>query len=351
MARKFSTKTFQGKNRVYHPAPGASGILRLWVWDEGAKEYRTPSEGKVYDARRYELDPSGRKTRVKRYFSTLEEARTWQSHLEVKESAAPAKPEPPVEPPVPLVVKPEPALVPVDIGPTFGEVYEAFRRKKISVLSKGTQINYGRYIRIYFQDVLPRPIRDVTSQFIDGWIDALRESMGTFHQSSHRANFDHELSVMRSVLRFYADYYEDPAFRFPLKARHAEDVQVGKAQPKLKDLKEDEFLAFREVLQSMKHGEQMAHMATVQFYEALRISEVAGLFFEDLNLNFRNPQDSTIRVCRHVFYPRDKEGEVEILPGFKNAGGGDLSVKELYLFPEWSTTITIPFQRQLQFPG
>ena len=319
MTRKFSQKTYQGKDRIYRPVPGATGILRLWVWDKGAAEYRTPSEGKLYDARRYEPNVFGGKTRVKRYFATLDEARAWQNHLRHPASdadgAADGTPKTPK-------------------GPTFREIYEAFLAKKVSVLSKGTQANYARYIRLYFQDVLPMNVHAISPQFIDNWIDWLRATRSRFPQSRQRTNFDHELSVMRSILQFYGNYYDDPTFRLPMKSRHAEDSRIRKSEPKLKDLTEAEFRKFRDVLAKQKLGHILAPMATVQFYEALRISEAAGLFFEDLNLNFRQPQDSTIRVCRHVYYPRDEEGKMEILPGFKNAGGGDRSVKELYLFPE-----------------
>jgi integrase len=62
--------------------------------------------------------------------------------------------------------------------------------------------------------------------------------------------------------------------------------------------------------------------------------KAAGLFFEDVKFNFRSPEESSIRVCRHVVYPRVGKDRPEIEEGFKNAGGGDKSVKELYLFPE-----------------
>jgi integrase len=193
--------------------------------------------------------------------------------------------------------------------------------------------------------VLPVPIQDITPQFLDRWIDSLRATVGKYQQSHRRCNFEHELTVMRSILRFYAEYYDDRDFRFPVKNRHLEDVRIGKPEPKLKDLQEDEFHAFRKELSFHKYGSILAHMATVQFYEALRISEVAALHHEDLNLNFHSPQNSTIRVCRYIFYPRDRHCKIEIVPGFKNARGSDRSVKELYLFPEAYDSLVSVFQK------
>jgi integrase len=177
-------------------------------------------------------------------------------------------------------------------------------------------------------------VYDITPQFIDSWIDWLRSTRDQFHQSKLRTSFDHELSVMRSVLLYYRNYYDDPHYQFPVKSRHAEDSRIGKAPPKTKDLTEAEFLRFHARLSETKLGCLLAPMATVQFYQALRISEAAGLFFEDLNLNFRNPSESTIRVSRHVIYLRGAHSRTEILPGFKNSGGGEYAIKELHLFPE-----------------
>lgn len=314
MATKFNPKQFTGRKRIYRPVPGCINIERLWVWNHERGQYDAPERGKLYETRRYEPTTEGGRRRMTRYFETLDEARVWQSGAtqSIPTEAGTSK----------------------IGGPTFGEVYAEFVRRRVSFLSTGTQENYARYVRLYFENVLNVPIRSITPHFIDAWIDSLRSSLKTSPRRKLRTGFSHELSVMRCVLRYYSEYYDDPDFRFPMKERHARDIFVRKASPKHKDLPEDEFLRFRSQLERQNHGAILAAMATVQYYQALRISEVAALSFEDLNLIFRSPQDSTIRVCRHVIYPRRKGATPVVVEGFKNAAGGDRSVKELYLFPE-----------------
>lgn len=41
-------------------------------------------------------------------------------------------------------------------------------------------------------------------------------------------------------------------------------------------------------------------MATVQFYLALRVSEVGGLRFEDLRMDFREPEKLSLRIVQRM---------------------------------------------------
>lgn len=61
---------------------------------------------------------------------------------------------------------------------------------------------------------------------------------------------------------------------------------------------------------------------------------MAGIFHEDLELIREKPEQSTLRLCRHVVYPRFGKRLPTIEPGFKNARGGSGSVREVPLFPE-----------------
>ena len=44
MKSKFDPKTYQNKDRVYRPIPGANNILRLWVWSNENRNTAHPSE-------------------------------------------------------------------------------------------------------------------------------------------------------------------------------------------------------------------------------------------------------------------------------------------------------------------
>jgi integrase len=321
MSKRFDPKKYQGKKRLFQRVAGAAGIQRIWVWDADRGEYRAPTFGQAFVARRYEATAQGGRKRAKAVFGTLEEAREWTRHL-----ASPAPD---------LVVAPLSATPKQDLGPSFQDVYDAFWKKKVSKLGRGTQANYRRYVRLHFASVMDLPIRAIAPRFVDDLLEEWRGSVGRFHQSKSRTCFKHELSVLRSVLRFYQEYYDDPEFRFPLKERHARDAVLAKAPPKHKDFTEEEFVCFRDALAKRKHGALFSVMATVQFYQALRISEVAALRHEDLRLNFRSPRESSLQVCQHVVYPRVGKEKPVVEDGFKNAQGGQDSVKEQ---PLWSET-------------
>jgi len=308
MTQRFNPKQYLGKFRIFKKVSGEKDLQRIWCWNDHKKSYQPPPNGHPFVARRYETTPSGGRTRVKKTFASLEEARQWQRKL---------GPENPVYHP--------------KQGPTFGEIYEAFWKKKISKLTSGTQANHARYIRLHFDKVMPIPIKSITPAFVDALLERWRHSMET-HQSQQRLNFNHELSVLRSVLKFYEEYFEDPEFKNPLKQRHNEDAFLKKAPSKHKDLQEGEFHLFVNTLKDTKWGDVLSAMAIVQFYQALRIGEVAALRFEDVCWDFKKPDESTIRVCQHVVYPRTGGVKPQILSGYKNSRNGE--IKELPLFRE-----------------
>jgi len=51
-------------------------------------------------------------------------------------------------------------------------------------------------------------------------------------------------------------------------------------------------------------GEILWALSTVQYYQALRISGAAALFWEDSHFNIENPKNSRMRVNKPVFWPR-----------------------------------------------
>jgi integrase len=140
---------------------------------------------------------------------------------------------------------------------------------------------------------------------------------------------------LSAILRYYEDYHPDSIFRFPIKRRHWHDAQTGrKSTPRPKDLTEEEFIQFRNELAKGRYGLLLAPLATLQYFEALRISEAAGIFFEDVRLNRVSREKSRIFIQRSVHYPRVKGQESYVKPGFKNSKQFPDGVKELPMFPQ-----------------
>lgn len=214
---------------------------------------------------------------------------------------------------------------------TLADVVEEWRRR--AVISDSTRINYENKIRLHLQPLMPMRVRSITPRTIDLWIDEMKRDPDRYGKGSIRQNFKQELKTLAVLLRYYAEYTDDDTYQFPLKARHRKAVVLRcrqKAAPK--DLTEALFKRFADELCDGQDGEQMKALATIQFYHALRISEVAALYWEDVHFDHAEPWRSRLVVSRHVLYLRkagvpDREDD-----GFKNSAsqGG---VKEHPLMP------------------
>lgn len=318
MTKKFDPKVYQGKARVYSPVLNAPRVSKLWVWSAERACYEPPVNGSAFYARRYSED--GR--RKYGSFPTIELARKWQSGTETHST--------------PKSV----GLLPS--GPTFSEIVTEWKRRRYPGLSESTRVAYDKIVNLYFGDLLSLNIHEITPQRIDLWLDELKDPNSETMMAKRRKSFSHELSVLSTVLRYYENYHDDAIFRYPVKQRHKDALELNRPYtPKHKDLTEAQFFKFREELKKGCYGDMLAALATVQFYQALRISEVAGLFCEDVKLDFDNPQQSRLAIVRAVCWPRKKGLPSFIKSGFKNsaANGG---IKEQPVFPE-SFDVLMPF--------
>ncbi len=314
MTIKFNPKHYKGKARIYTAVPRYARISRLWVWNEEQQEYLVPQNGGIYYAARYGSDASGNRKRTYATFATLEEARQWQEGAD-KVSA--------IE-----------AMMESAGGPLFREVLDEWRRRRFTQLAEGTKIQYEKIIRLHFGRLFHIPVRDITPKQVDIWLDGLREGVSKSPTAKTRRSFDHELSLLSTVLKYYLDYHDDTEFRFPIKRRHREAMYVVHGPRKVaKDISEEEFFRFRDELQRLKNGRVLAALATVQYYQALRISEAAGLFWEDVHLEWARPQNSRLKIVRSVCYPHKTGAQPYVKDGFKNSGANE-GMKEQPVFPE-----------------
>lgn len=309
---KFNPKQYQDKARIYRPVVGAPRVLRLWVWDADRLEYTPPEQGKCYEARRYEMR-DGRRVRVKSYFDSLEAARAWQTGRDETPTHAPHQ---------------------ADTGKRFSEIVEEWKKRAYSTLAVSTCVAYDKMLRLHFRGLMGLGIYEITPKAVDQWLDELKAPGSHAMRSSRRRTFSHELELLSSILKYFVNYNDDPKFQYPIKVRHREAVVArrgGTHRPK--DLSEADFFRFREELLKLRFGTTFAAMATVQYFQALRISEAAGLHWEDLELDSKNPEQSRLKVVRYVCWPRKRGLPSFVQDGFKNAEAND-GIKEQPLFPE-----------------
>ena len=135
------------------------------------------------------------------------------------------------------------------------------------------------------------------------WIDNLIENMNRFYQAVNRKSFGKELTLLGVILRNYDEHEDDAEFKFPIKARHRKAVELRKEGGiEDRDLSYDEFVKVAQAFDSLKSKnlQVLKALFVLQFRQALRISEAAELHWEDLKMDFRNPQASSVRICRHV---------------------------------------------------
>lgn len=311
MTKKFDPKIYLGKDRTYSKVPHAPRISRYWIWNDHLKRYEPPTQGKGFLARKYEKGK-----RLSQFFDTLEEARNWQQG---------------VAPCIQLLSEP---MKQIDRGPEFTKIVNEWQKRVFPSLEVSTRVAYEKLVRLYLGTFSKLGIYEITPQKVDAWLDELKDPKGFAMKSSRRKSFSHELDALSTILKYYENYYDDPNFRFPLKQRHRDAVNLNRpSTPKQKDLKEEEFLKFRTELQKGEIGKILAAMATVQFYQALRISEAAGIYWEDVLLNSKIPHQSRLRIVRAVCWPRKLGMPSFVKGGFKNSKANS-GVKEQPLFPE-----------------
>jgi integrase len=308
----FNPKQYQGKARVYRVLPKCPNVSKVYVWDDARSSYAPPARGNAFEAYRRVLK-DGRRVRLKGTFATLKEALDWQAEKDA-----------------PTLIAEQSSRESTDAGPSFRLVVETdlsgprFRR-----LQRTTQVAYTSKIRLYLSLLFDVPIRELTSRRIDGWIRKIADVCG----DSRRQGFRHELEVLSGILRDYGDREDDSRYVFPVKRRHWEAVKpVRRRGSTPKDLTTEEFERFVTELRKLRFGAVLAPLATVQYFQALRISEAAAIRWEDVKLVREAPSRSRLLIRGKIVYTRSRGERPYWQEGFKNSEDFG-PVKEQPLFP------------------
>lgn len=300
------------------------------MWDAKKKKYGVPKFGRKFEARRYEVDGFGGRHRVKQYFDSLDEARLW---LGLSSSLTPLAAGTKVE----IISSEEygsrvcqPSLVEV---PTFEALVESFREYAYPMRSHSTCLQCDKLLKLHFGYFFPLRVTEITPQRIDHWLRSLKRKAAESEKKTQRVGFEKEHTLLGKLLRFFEKYNDDCDFRFPIKQRHREDMWFRReAKRPDRDLPRAEFERVRQCMQEL-YGTMWWALFTVQWCEALRISEAAALCWEDIQWNLKLSDPPFVRVSRHLIWSRAAGEKTYIESGFKNsrAVGGQ---KVLPLFPE-----------------
>ncbi len=288
---RFNPKVYLNKKRIEKAVKGNPGISKIWVWDELKQEYLPPLRGKPYLAVRKRI--SGKSVvEEKRAFENIDLARAWK--YETVETV--------------LVESTE------NNFPLFQDVILEYENKRINQLRPSTQESYRKMLKNYFSFLKAIRMNEITPGIIDDWIDFLK----SLPRTERRKSFEHEFNLLSAILKFYAEF--DDTFESPIKPRHRKNIRLQSFKgSKSKFLTPEEFFKFRAELLNGPNGILFWTMSTVQFFQALRISEAAGLFWEDVKWDTQNIENSQLHVSRSVFFSRQANTEPEILNSFKNS--------------------------------
>lgn len=304
MGKKFNPKEFRNKQRIEVAIPGNPRISKIWVWDMDRLEYRPPVRGKAYVAEKTVIE-NFKVSEQRKSFDTLEEARAWRytSEKDVEEQPRSNKPD-------------------------FYSVYKDYEKNRLPQLRQSTQGSYKRMISKYFQPLMKLKMDEITPTIVDQWINHLK----SLDRRNTRRCFTHELNLLSGIIRYYClfdDFYESP-----IRERHRQLIKLNNVSAiKSKDLTEPEFFKFRSELEKYDDSLIFVTLATVQFYQALRISEAAALRWEDIKWNNHEVEKSRIRVSRSLFFPRVKGERPVIQDSFKN-GKQNGGIKEAPIMRE-----------------
>lgn len=301
---KFDAKIFRGAQQINIKVNGSHGVSKLYIWNKEKNIYEVPLNKKAYRARKTIL-VNGKKSRPSEYFNSLDECKIWLQSMDKKSNFQNQT---------------------QFNQSTFQEILAGWKIANYSQLADGTKIRYDRIISTTFPFFNNVQMANFNKALINKWIEHLKASMFTVR----RIRFKHELKLLHSILKYYADSTDN--FIMPITPFHRKAVEVQAKKTKNQDLTEPDFLLFKAELEKLKDGNTLARMCVVQYYHALRISEVAALSKSDVSLDMLNPSNSKMIISRSLKYLRLKGTEPKLENNFKNSKSS--GVKELPVFPE-----------------
>lgn len=306
MTKKFDFKTFL-RPQIWAPVAGAQGIRRRFAWNASRARYEDPARGSMYEARRV----NGRKKRVSKVFSSLHDAREWRRSYEVTNfsNSAPA---------------------PNSHGKTVDELLHEFKKLRFPKLTEGTRINYESVFPAFsFFD--GKEINALQPSNVSEWIRWLSAPERLIQGRSTRVSFKKELKVLRLLINWYREEYDEARLISPIRRKHFDNAQVRESTVRKVVLTNSELVQW---LNELKKEDTLFHdLALLQTAQAMRVSESCAMKWT--NLDF---ESGCYDLREHVVWPRIRGGLARLAPGTKTR-------REGYRIALWEETMEVLRQR------
>lgn len=174
----------------------------------------------------------------------------------------------------------------------FRDLVAEFKREHYPLVEESTRQSYDKLLPS-LDFLLDYPVSEINTQVLKSlaqfWVS-------DYPRSFRRMSFEKEWQLLRVILRFYKeDVPEGEDFSLPsFKKLKRKTVFIQNVEGKVEYLDSEDTLKFLQALQKRHFTNYVA--AILQYFFALRIGEVCGLYKDCINLEKRVV---TIRRCVH----------------------------------------------------
>jgi len=278
------------------PVRNNPGICKRFEYDESKKTWK--DTGKFRAMRRVVKDGISRKEQA--IFSNIEDARNFRGGSTDK----------PVSSGRDIHLnRPENS----NVGMTFGGLVAKWKPFHFLKLEHSTKQTYEKRLpNLHF--LMNVPVERIKTSVID---DLVSHWVETYPKGGQRCTFEKELNLVKVILNFYRKRI-NPSYLVPVLLEHYEAADVAKkATPEVASLTQEELSKFLDELKSSKSP--IFHtMALTQFCLGLRVGELCGMRWEDVNLDTGVARiEQTVSWDLMTWEPRiklrPKNGKVRIL--------------------------------------
>lgn len=292
MAKTFDSTRYNGKEVIYVDTNGYPGIRAIFEWDKQRRRYVRRSQGLRYYAYR---KMNGKQ--VSHCFSTLNEARAWRDKgYEVSEFGQVS-------------------------GLTFAQLKSRFFEWKKTQVKSTTLETYEvntQHLCFFNQMLISR----ISARTIDEWLNFVKKPSYRAIQHPTRMTYRHELDVLRLILSFYAEYFDD-SYQVPIKKRHLTDAVIDHTKYKEEKAKKSRRYIPWEVCENFlgtlrKRAEgndtewPFFIAALLQLRTGMRIGEACALSWPDVDL-----RNGKIWIAKTVHWSRRRGRKSSISPTTK----------------------------------
>lgn len=226
------------------------GIYKVLVWDQKQNKYIEPKQG--YKGYRFRARKSIKGRKENKTFETFKEAQDWRNgYIKTEDTNS----------------------------PFLKDVWERYKESAFPTIEQSS-IDTKLYRSSFIEALGDFRMNNITSTEIDNLIRN-KKALAAKDKTNKRFNFDKELEELRVVFNWYREN-DNYLYISPILKRHFPMGKIKDVPDRKKKMKPQEFLLF---LDSLKQhcGELFHDLATVQFYTASRISEMAGLQKESVD--------------------------------------------------------------------